>query len=275
MMNGNPTKAFVTLGTGEYLGLLDMSSISFKKFCELWGYEYFEIRETLDKSRPDAWSKLIAVRQLLEKFDFVMYVDSDAVILNFDTDLEGLIPLEDDFAWALCPTINGNVAPNAGVMAFRNSERSKKMIDLAYSQVDLVFNGWWEQAALMRVLKYDDARKGEAPWESFNLPDIGVRVCEISSKWNSTIFDLSGDTIIRHFAGDPLKVKIMLMSDYLLRNKALFTKLEKDVAAKIMENYVTAKLDYVRSSQSVWSRLRLAVLVLLFKLKMIRQIKWR
>lgn len=269
------SKVFVTLATGSYIEMLEMASMTFKKYCELWNYDYIEIKESLDKTRPDAWSKLLAIRQLLDKYDFVMYVDSDAIFLDYDSDLELEITQETDFTWSLCQTQFGELAPNAGVMGFRSNERTKAMIDLAYLQEDLIFNGWWEQAALMRVLKYEDVRKGEKHWSSFNLPESDVRVTEISPRWNSTIFDLDKVPIIRHFAGDALLVKKLLMADYLLRNSFILESSNENLRATFRSIYVGAKQELEISSQSKYKRIWMRTLKLLLRFKIIKQIKWR
>jgi hypothetical protein len=269
------SKVFVTLATGSYVEMLEMASVTFKKYCYLWNYDYIEIRESLDKARPDAWSKLLAIRKLLDNYDFVLYVDSDAIILDFESDLELEITQQTDFTWALCQTQFGELAPNAGVMGFRSNERTKAMIDLAYMQEDLIFNGWWEQAALMRVLKYEDVRKGEKHWSCFNLPELGVRVTEISPRWNSTIFDVDKDPIIRHFAGDAISVKKLLMADYLLRNSFILESSNKNLRAMFKSVYVGAKEELEISSQSQHKRIWIRILKLLLRFKIIKQIKWR
>jgi len=268
------SKAFVTLATKEYSDLLKLSSMTFKQYSDTWKYDYFEITEKLDSSRPDAWSKLLAIRDLLDNYDFVLYVDSDAIILNYENDLEHIIPKEKDFAWALCKTRNGKLYPNAGVIACRSSQKTKNMIELAYEQTDLIHNGWWEQAALMRVLQYDDVRIGESSWRDFNLPDPEVQVFELSSDWNTTIFDLSKKPIIRHFAGDPLNIKIMLMSDYLLQYRGSLKKENENSEEQIKSSYVEAKLKLISQAQTKIMKVRLSTLTWMLKFRIIRKIKW-
>jgi hypothetical protein len=268
-------KAFVTLATNEYLDVLELSRITFKRYSEIWEYDYFEFKENLDESRPDAWSKLLAVRGLLDQYDFVLYVDSDAIILDYEFDLEQVIPKEKDFAWVICQTKNGAFYPNAGVLGCRSNQKIKNMIELAYEQRDLIFNGWWEQAALMRVLRYDDVRIGETSWRNFNLPDPDVNVYELPTEWNTTIFDLHKKPIIRHFAGDPLYIKVMLMSDYLLQYHRDMNLETHEMKEKVKNSYEMAKTKLVAQGQSRVMKLRMGLLVWLLKFRMIRKIKWR
>jgi len=206
-------KVLVTLAAGKYLQLLEMSRITFIDYAKKWDYDFVEVTESWDESRPYAWTKLLAIRDLLDKYDFVFYVDSDALILRDDIDIATIY--HTDLAWPVGP-VNGRICPSAGIMAIRSSESSKMLFDLAYRQTDLIYNGWWEQAALMRILQYEDPRDHERHWSEFNLEKLQIGITELDSSWNSTIQEFSGDPIIRHFAGDPFPLKLLLMAEYIL-----------------------------------------------------------
>jgi hypothetical protein len=210
-------KVLVTLAAGKYLQLLEMSRITFINYAKKWNYDFVEVKESWDESRPYAWTKLLAIRDLLDKYDFVFYVDSDALILRDDIDIETMH--HTDFAWPVGP-VNGRICPSAGIMAIRSSESSKMLFDLAYGQTDLIYNGWWEQAALMRILQYEDPRDHERHWSEFNLDKLQIGITELDSSWNSTSQDFAGDPIIRHFAGDPFPVKLLLMAENILTPKS-------------------------------------------------------
>ena len=47
--------------------------------------------ELIDKSRPIAWSKLLAIDRVLSNYDYVFYLDMDTVIMNIDISLESLL----------------------------------------------------------------------------------------------------------------------------------------------------------------------------------------
>ncbi len=212
-------KVFVTLAAGKYVQLLEMSRITFRNFAEKWSYDYVEVTESWDNSRPYAWTKLLVIRELLEKYEFVFFVDSDALILRDDIDVETIFKC--DFAWPVGP-VNGRLCPSAGILAIRSSASTKMLFDLAYNQTDLIYNGWWEQAALMRILRYEDPRHGEKHWSEFNLDKLELEVFELDSTWNSTIQEFPMEPIIRHFAGDPFILKLIMMAEYLLTRVSFF-----------------------------------------------------
>ena len=52
-------------------------------YCKKHGYTLLNGNELIDNDRPIAWSKLVAAEyHLAHTFDYVFYVDMDAVIMN-------------------------------------------------------------------------------------------------------------------------------------------------------------------------------------------------
>lgn len=258
-------KVLVTLAAGKYLQLLDMSRITFIDYAKKWDYDFVEVKESWDESRPYAWTKLLAIRDLLDKYDFVFYVDSDALILRDDIDVATIA--HTDFAWPVGP-VNGRICPSAGIMAIRSSESSKKLFDLAYRQNDLIYNGWWEQAALMRILQYEDPRDHERHWSEFNLDKLQIGITELDSSWNSTIQEFASDPIIRHFAGDPFPLKLLLMAEYVLarispRMSTRLTDKEKLIANnhylngrnEIFKLQINMQEKTLRMLRRIWSKI--------------------
>ena len=258
-------KVLVTLAAGKYLQLLDMSRITFIDYAKKWDYDFVEVKESWDESRPYAWTKLLAIRDLLDKYDFVFYVDSDALILRDDIDVATIA--HTDFAWPVGP-VNGRTCPSAGILAIRSSESSKKLFDLAYCQNDLIYNGWWEQAALMRILQYEDPRDHERHWSEFNLDKLQIGITELDSSWNSTIQEFASDPIIRHFAGDPFPLKLLLMAEYVLarispRMSTRLTDKEKLIANnhylngrnEIFKLQITLQEKTLRILRRIWSKI--------------------
>jgi hypothetical protein len=51
-------------------------------YCVRHGYVCVNGNEYIDHTRPVAWSKLVAMEKVLSRFDYVMYVDMDVVIME-------------------------------------------------------------------------------------------------------------------------------------------------------------------------------------------------
>jgi hypothetical protein len=52
------------------------------RYAKHHGYDVIEANDLIEKSRPIAWSKLLAVKQHLQDYDYLFYIDMDAVSLS-------------------------------------------------------------------------------------------------------------------------------------------------------------------------------------------------
>ena len=60
-------------------------------YCEAHGYTYVRYREMLDQSLIPTWNKLLAVKRELENFDWLLWLDADALIVNPHQRIEDVI----------------------------------------------------------------------------------------------------------------------------------------------------------------------------------------
>jgi hypothetical protein len=61
------------------------------RYCQRYGYTLLDGTSFIDSRRPIAWSKLLAVRHYLPHYDYILYIDMDTVIMNFQRRLEDFI----------------------------------------------------------------------------------------------------------------------------------------------------------------------------------------
>jgi hypothetical protein len=217
MNQRNPRAALVTLATGNYKELLKFTGPTLESYARKWGWDYLPFTESMDESRPDAWSKIRIIASGLAKFDYIIYVDSDAVILPDVPNMLHDLPLDAEFAWVTNP-INKIQTPNAGVMIVRNTESCRQLMDLAYEQTDLIYDAWWDQIALMRVLGYEDPRPTRKGKISGQKKLVDTKVFHLKSEWNVTSQEVGiGSIYVRHFAGDLFLIKKLFALDYLSR----------------------------------------------------------
>ena len=219
------------------------------KYAKRYGYVPILANEVIDNSRPSAWSKFLAVQKYLPEFDYVMYIDMDAVIMNFDIPIEAFIskagPCSDII---MSEDWNG---PNSGVWLVKNtawsqwffhhawevgeplvpkkSEMSRKKHPFEYEQRVLHYlldSNIWSQRGLSKYHEEGASASVRAhfavlpqcafnsyslhPMDSRGLPnDISRYVGPQSTAKGS-----KGDFLV-HFAGKKGKVKTRLMEHYL------------------------------------------------------------
>lgn len=112
------------------------------RYCRKNGYTLLNQNKLIDRWRPVAWSKLLAVEDALKTFDYVMYIDMDVVIMDIHRKIEDFIAydlssrspapavlVESDFImtqdWS---------GPNTGVWITHKSTFSKWFLDTAWAE---------------------------------------------------------------------------------------------------------------------------------------------
>lgn len=160
-----------------------------ERYCEMHGYDLIRVSnaETTWESgyeRSPAWKKLTAIKEHLvsKKYDYVLYVDMDMVIMNPNIRLESLITSSNkDFI--LTEDWSGI---NTGIMIVKNTKFAKWFLQTAYDQKALLtrfaVNGnahpfRYEQRAFHFLL---DTKI----WQDRKLPRYGGNVSDIRSHFH-------------------------------------------------------------------------------------------
>lgn len=87
--------AIVTLFDHNYSELAKMSIKNKIEYANKHNYDFIYFDDVIDKTRPPQWSKVKAVESILNDYDWVWWIDIDALIMEFDIMLESLI--DDDY----------------------------------------------------------------------------------------------------------------------------------------------------------------------------------
>jgi hypothetical protein len=96
------------------------------EYCKKHDYSHLNLT-ICDADLPPYWRKVVIVADLLDRFDYVMWVDSDACIHNSDQTIPALFPTSDKFlVISPDPPIPGWTSPfNSGVFIVKNCELAK------------------------------------------------------------------------------------------------------------------------------------------------------
>lgn len=60
-------------------------------YCKKHNYDLFLYHKSLDPSRHPAWSKILAVEKHIGDYKWLLWIDSDALIMNSNIKIESLI----------------------------------------------------------------------------------------------------------------------------------------------------------------------------------------
>ena len=147
-----------TLYTSEIASLAERTNPSKFAYCQRWGYVFECHAGTLDPSRPPAWSKLRIVRNLLDRYQWVFWLDADALIMNPEVRAETL--LDDRYNLILAkqpgPDPWGNHHLNTGSFFIKSDKWSKRLLDDWYDQIQFIDHPGWEQEAFLHLYRQRD-----------------------------------------------------------------------------------------------------------------------
>jgi len=211
-----------------------------RAYCNRFDYDIIVGNEYIDRNRPAAWSKLLAMIHTLQKgaHDYVLYIDMDIVIMNMSISIDEYI----DYAMSvnehtdLIMTNDWN-GPNTGVWIARNTDWTIWFLQEAWNQDHLVQKR--SKDGIPHPFEYEQRAfhflLNTMKWSSRNLPvyrgnssDLAKHItllpqCAFNSyslhpldfrgnRDESQYVD--GDFLI-HFAGKKGQIKINLMTHYL------------------------------------------------------------
>jgi len=134
-------------------------------------------------TRPTSWSKLKLIESLLGEFEFVFWIDADAIVVDLSANILGDIGPDSDAWFVRHPQQRreDQSVLNAGVFLVRRSAFVADLLDAIWKQDDLIDHNWWENAALLRLLGFSleptYERVADSPWMA--------RVSELDLRWNS------------------------------------------------------------------------------------------
>lgn len=209
-------RAIASLGVGPHKRLLALARRSFSPYADRHGFDLHLHTEPFAHSRPTPWSKIPILRGLLERYETVVWLDSDLVIMDPRPDLGSLLP-PGRFLGLVEHKTNEGAMPNSGVLVLRAGDPAREFLDQVWAQEDLIEHQWWENAAICRLLGYELApsvRLGNP------TPLLKDHTALLDGRFNSIPDAPARKPVIRHYPGYSPRVRGVLMArDLLLRRR--------------------------------------------------------
>jgi len=192
----------VSLATKE-LDYMDGAIFNKQQYCKKHNYTFINYTERFSK-RHCPWDKIQSVIKNIHLFDYIIWVDADALFNNFSIKFEDIINENPDKDFLFCkdPCYSEDrphCMINTGVMIFKNTIISRKILEDTWSScndycVDKLeknsYNGYpHEQGAIANLLRteeysncyylYEQTKFNTHPWcsnnETFIIHYMGSR----------------------------------------------------------------------------------------------------
>lgn len=190
-------RVICSLATGPHLDYLAVSGSAMVEYARRWGWDLILSAEDLAHGRPPAWGKVRLIRAMLDLYDWVLWLDADAIFVDSFFDVTDTVrPGKDlylvEHRWG-SPVQH---VPNAGVMLVRSSDWSRMLFDRIWEAESVISHPWWDNAALMQIIGYDlEPARLARP----NSDTAKVELLDVS--YNSIPLDPSPLPKINHYAG--------------------------------------------------------------------------
>jgi len=211
--------AILTLCVGaDYKKAMEPGLESKREYAKKHGYAIHIGGEDIwDRTRPISWSKIRFIQKYLGQYDYLVWSDADAVILDQEKRLETHIldrlPANKDMLW----TFDACSHYNCGHLVLRGkSPWLKDFLERSYKQVDLIHHIWWDNAAMIRLFETNagDREKIETCKENWLINSYVFGKNNSANDPSCRLYE-PGDFLI-HFAGVYEPWNIYRMMKYAL-----------------------------------------------------------
>ena len=195
---GAGDRAVCSLAIGPYVELLAIAAESHEAYARRWGWDLVLSTEHLNHGRPAPWAKVSLVRELLDVYEWVLWIDADACFVRLDADIAAeQEPSKDlylvEHHWGELPRQS---TANSGVFMLRSGPWARDLLAAMWARERLIEHPWWENAALLDLLGY-----GLEPAALREPTPLMERVKFLDLAWNSVRADPAPDPIVNHHGG--------------------------------------------------------------------------
>ena len=171
----------VSICTNEILQDNINTIINKQFYCNKWGITFTNLTERLSK-RHAQWDKIKAVLKFLPFYDYVIWMDADAIFNNLDIDFRKYITdnLEKELIICgdPCEFAGDHCYINTGIFITKNAPNSFKLLNAVWNSIDdynvenldkFSYDGYpHEQGALAKCLLSDEYKKYHYKYDHIN-----------------------------------------------------------------------------------------------------------
>jgi hypothetical protein len=174
-----------TLGSGSHRELAQASAEASSLYGQRHGWDVVACYSVdLAAGRPPSWAKIPLVLNLLDTYEWVWWIDADAIIVDLDRDVMADIDASEGAIWlARHPQERREEQSvlNAGVFLVRRDARVIDFLNAVWNAEQFIDHNWWENAAILHLLGYSltppYGRVSESIWTHV--------VSELDLAWNT------------------------------------------------------------------------------------------
>jgi len=231
----SPLKVGILMLFDEAMLAQEMTQLSIlnkKQYAARHGYELIVVHGAdVDTNRPPAWSKFLAMQRHLPRFNFLLFMDIDTLIMNDEVRLEELAQVNGNGEKDLIISEDWN-GVNSGVFMLRNSTWSKWFLAEAFGS---------KGSEPEYMATHERSREGVK--YPFEYEQRAIHYLLQTSVWKSRglpAFEPSTTSIPPPGASDPWD-HLRLMPQCAMNSYMLYPRLESILGLKVPSAYTAAQ----------------------------------
>lgn len=141
----------------NYKNLGELTSKNLQKYCEKYNFSLVVRNDDyLADNRPVAWAKINAIKEQFNLTnDWIMWIDCDAIITNYEIDASKII--DDDYDVIF--STDGfyakpwNYWPSTAVFFIKKTNKTIELLEKIWDQPEEVIKHcWWENMGLLKAI---------------------------------------------------------------------------------------------------------------------------
>ncbi len=197
-----PVRMLVTVAVGKHEEFLAITRPSYESFADRHGYE---LRAQTNDPAParanKMWSKIAYIRDLLPDCDELLWIDSDAAIVDTSRDIALDVPRR-RFLGLVEHHYRGQHVPNTGVMFIRSGARADRFFREMWDMTEYLDHGWGDNGAALEMFGYRfDAGAEPMVCQPGRRTKWLRKVHLLPIEWNSVAEDMATTPRIVHVTG--------------------------------------------------------------------------
>jgi hypothetical protein len=145
------SKLILSNAVGEHAkAQSELSLPTFEAYAAKFGYQV-KVGEESPEGRSAHWGKIALLQEAVQEHDLVLWLDSDAMVVDFSEDIAGQLE-PGCFQSLMMEQENSRWNPNTGVWLLKGGKRSLDFLNHVWQLGPQDHPGWHDQAAVMRAL---------------------------------------------------------------------------------------------------------------------------
>jgi len=223
VLNPDSKIAFVYFYTPNIHEYCQHSIHNISTYCNKYNYAFIAYDTVFNEEVSMCWNKIAAILQNLHKYDFLVWIDADAIINNMDITIESILQMDPTKELYLCKDISVDYeCINSGVMIMKNTEWTEHLfrkvwnssIPHGHNDQNVIFleiakEMHPELEEKQRQNPKDESILKKSPFCKRNVhPKVGIYS---ENLFNTHIYKYKPDNFILHLMGSNTATRINIM----------------------------------------------------------------